>query len=205
VTIGPPATLRELVSRYSSAQLRTLDVALGLFAQKGVGGTSLQMIADALGVTKAAVYHQFQTKDAIVVGVVQVQLEPVEAIVEQAEASGSGEATRETLLGALLDVVVTNRRSLSTLQSDPVLFRQLNDYEPSLQLWTRLFRILVGADLDDRALVRISALSASLGVVAYPLVVDIDGELVRDELYRLMHPLVFGSRVSPQASALPAK
>ena len=205
MTIVPPATLRELVSRYTSAQLRTLDVARRLFAQHGVGGTSLQMIADALGVTKAAVYHQFQTKDAIVVGVVQVQLEPVEAIVEQAEASGSGEATREALLGALLDVVVTNRRSLSTLQSDPVLFRQLNDYPPSLQLWTRLFRILVGADLDDRALVRISALSASLGVVAYPLVVDLDGELVRDELYRLIHPLVFGSRVSPQASALPAK
>jgi AcrR family transcriptional regulator len=191
VATAPLATLRELSARYSAAQLRTIDVALGLFARHGVGGTSLQMIADALGVTKAAVYHQFHTKDAIVVAVVEVQLEPVEAIVEQAEASAPGVATREALLGALLDVVVANRRSLSTLQSDPVLFRHLNDYAPSLQLWTRLFRVLVGADLDDRALVRISALSASLGVVAYPLVVDLDSDLVRDELYRLMHPLVF--------------
>jgi hypothetical protein len=33
----------------------------------GVGGTSLQMIADAIGVTKAAVYHQFNTNEEIVV------------------------------------------------------------------------------------------------------------------------------------------
>jgi AcrR family transcriptional regulator len=32
-----------------------LDAALDLFAEHG--GTSLQMIADAIGITKAAVYH----------------------------------------------------------------------------------------------------------------------------------------------------
>src|SRR5262245_40190951 len=102
VATAPPATLRELAARYSPAQRKTVDVALGLFAHHGVGGTSLQMIADALGVTKAAVYHQFQTKDAIVLAVVEVHLEPVEAIVERAEASAPGVATREALLGALL-------------------------------------------------------------------------------------------------------
>jgi AcrR family transcriptional regulator len=30
-----------------------------------VSGTSLQMIAGAMGVTKAAVYHQFKTKEEI--------------------------------------------------------------------------------------------------------------------------------------------
>jgi AcrR family transcriptional regulator len=47
----------------SAAQTRILIAALNLFADHGVSGTSLQMIADALGVTKAAVYHQFKTKD----------------------------------------------------------------------------------------------------------------------------------------------
>ena len=40
--------------------------ALELFARNGVGGTSLRMIADELGVTKAAVYHQYNTKDEII-------------------------------------------------------------------------------------------------------------------------------------------
>ena len=37
------------------------------------------MIADAIGVTKAAVYHQFKTKDEIVVAVAEVDLLKLEA------------------------------------------------------------------------------------------------------------------------------
>jgi len=52
---------------YSPAQRRVATAAMELIAEHGVSGTSLQMIADALGVTKAAVYHQFKTKEAIVI------------------------------------------------------------------------------------------------------------------------------------------
>ncbi len=37
------------------------------------------MIADAIGVTKAAVYHQFKTKEEIVVAAVEVELARLEA------------------------------------------------------------------------------------------------------------------------------
>jgi AcrR family transcriptional regulator len=47
----------------TAAQTRVLDAALDLISEHGVSGTSLQMIADAVGVTKAAVYHQFKTKE----------------------------------------------------------------------------------------------------------------------------------------------
>ena len=50
----------------SAAQTRIIEAALREFARNGVGGTSLQMIADDIGVTKAAVYHQYKTKDEIV-------------------------------------------------------------------------------------------------------------------------------------------
>ncbi|NUR16364.1 MAG: helix-turn-helix transcriptional regulator, partial [Dermatophilaceae bacterium] len=45
---------------------RVIDAAVELFAEHGVSGTSLQMIADHLGVTKAAVYYQFHAKEDIV-------------------------------------------------------------------------------------------------------------------------------------------
>ena len=47
--------------------MRTLKAALDLFAEYGVGATSYQMIADAIGVTKGAIYHQFNTKDEIII------------------------------------------------------------------------------------------------------------------------------------------
>ena len=37
------------------------------------------MIADAIGVTKAAVYHQFKTKEEIVLAAAEVELAQVEA------------------------------------------------------------------------------------------------------------------------------
>ncbi len=44
---------------------RILDVALDLFIQQGFDGTSLREIAEQLGVTKAALYYHFESKDDI--------------------------------------------------------------------------------------------------------------------------------------------
>ena len=49
--------------------LATEDAALKLISEHGVSGTSLQMIADEMGVTKAAVYRQFKTKEEIVIAI----------------------------------------------------------------------------------------------------------------------------------------
>jgi AcrR family transcriptional regulator len=184
-------TLRDLAARYSTAQRRTIDAALALFADHGVGGTSLQMIADALGVTKAAVYHQFPTKEAIVRGVIEVQLQPLEQALEQAEAAGPSLRARQDLLAAVIDSVVKNRRALSTLQHDPVLFRVLEEHEPSRRMWVRLFSDLLGDHLNEPARVRAAVLSAAFGAVAHPFVIDLDNDSLREELLRVTSRLIF--------------
>lgn len=189
-TAGDP-TLQELAARYSPTQRRTIEVALQLFGVHGVGGTSLQMIADVLGVTKAAVYHQFATKDAIVVAVLEVELQPLEAALEVAEASPPGRRTREALLAAVIDAVVADRHSMSTLQADPVMFRTLGSHPPSIRMWRRLFAVLLGDAVDGPARVRASVLSAALGAVAYPNVADVDDATLREELLRITRTLVF--------------
>jgi AcrR family transcriptional regulator len=42
-----------------------LDAASNLFIDRGLGGTSMQDIADALGLTRTAVYYYFKNKEAI--------------------------------------------------------------------------------------------------------------------------------------------
>ena len=83
-------------SRTTAAQARIINAALELFARHGVGGTSLQMIADAVGVTKAAVYHQFNTKDEIILAAAEDELARLEAVVAAAERTFEerGPATR---------------------------------------------------------------------------------------------------------------
>lgn len=48
-----------------STRERILDVALDLFIEKGFDRTSLREIAEKLGVTKAALYYHFASKDDI--------------------------------------------------------------------------------------------------------------------------------------------
>jgi AcrR family transcriptional regulator len=49
----------------ASTRDRILDAALDLFTEKGFDGTSLREIAERLGVTKAALYYHFASKDDI--------------------------------------------------------------------------------------------------------------------------------------------
>jgi AcrR family transcriptional regulator len=183
-------SLRERAERYSAAQQRTVDTALELFADHGVGGTSLQMIADALGVTKAAVYHQFKSKDAIVQAVVDVTLAPIEDAVEEAEASGSSPKVRAALLSRVIDIAVARRRAVSTLQNDPVLVRWLGEYEPSRRMWARLFSEVLGDDLDDRGRVRAAVLSAAIGSVGHAFVTDVDDETLKTQLRDVTRRLI---------------
>src|ERR1700692_327445 len=107
----------------SAAQGRIIGAALDLFAQHGVGGTSLQMIADAIGVTKAAVYHQYNTKDEIVLAAAKAELERVDAVVRAAEAEPTRARARRTLVAGMVDLAVAHRRTVSTVLNDPVIVR----------------------------------------------------------------------------------
>jgi AcrR family transcriptional regulator len=49
----------------ASTRDRILDVALDLFVGKGFDGTSLREIAAQLGITKAAIYYHFSSKEDI--------------------------------------------------------------------------------------------------------------------------------------------
>ena len=97
----------------STAQARIISAALELFAENGVGGTSLQMIADAIGVTKAAVYHQYHSKDEIVLAAAKAELERVDAVVRAAEGEPTQARARKALVSGMVDLAVTNRSAPS--------------------------------------------------------------------------------------------
>ena len=120
----------------STAQARIISAALELFAQNGVGGTSLQMIADAIGVTKAAVYHQYNTKDEIVLAAAQAELERVDAVVRAAEAESTPAQARKTLVTGMVDLAVAHRRTVSTVLNDPVIVRFFAEHESFRPSWT---------------------------------------------------------------------
>jgi len=186
VATGPVAT-----PSHSAAQTRIIEAALDLFAEHGISGTSLQMIADALGVTKAAVYHQYNTKDEIVLAVAQVVLARLEAAVTAAEGERSRQRGREVLVSAMIDLAVERRRMASILQQDPVMLRFLQNHQPFRRVMARLNRVLMGAAPEPRARVQAAILAAAIaGAVTHPLVLDLDDESLRSQLLKQVRKLL---------------
>lgn len=178
---------------YSPAQLRVVRAAVELFSLHGVAGTSLQMIAGALGVTKAAVYHQFRTKEEIVVAAVDVELAAVDAALDRAEQLGGGPEAVEAVLAQVIENAVSRRRIVATLQHDPVVARLLAGHARFQRFMQRLAGVLVGDDDSPAARVRAAMIAAALGgAVVHPFVAGLDDETLRAELLRQARALVHG-------------
>lgn len=168
------------------AQTRILNAALDLIADHGVSGTSLQMIADAVGVTKAAVYHKFKTKEEIVIAVTETELAKLEDALEAAEAEQDPLQARKVLLTRVIDMAVKRRRWVRTLQNDPVIVRLLGEHEPFRQFISRLYGVLLDEHDDTEARISAALFSGAIaGTVMNPLVDDIDDATLRSALIHL--------------------
>jgi AcrR family transcriptional regulator len=172
--------------KLSAAQARVIAAALDLFGRYGVGGTSLQMIADEIGVTKAAVYHQYQTKDEIVLAAAETELTLLEGVVERAEAERSARRARDAAVAGIVDLSIDRRRTVGTILSDPVIVDFFADHEQFRDVMHRLRHLLMGDDVGPEATLRMVMLVAAIsGAVSSPLVVDLDDATLRAELLRL--------------------
>jgi AcrR family transcriptional regulator len=143
------------------------------------------MIADRIGVTKAAVYHQFRTKEEIVLAVAEVELARLETALNAAEAESTDAHARAVLLEQVIGLAVERRRWVQSLQNDPSIIRLLSEHEPFLDLMNRLYSVLNGEDASTETRVRTAILSAAFGgAVVHPLVADLDDETLKVELVR---------------------
>ncbi len=166
-------------------QARIVAAALELFAQRGVGGTSLQMIADAIGVTKAALFFQFRTKDDIVLAAAEDELARLELVLDSAETQPSRTKQRRVLLKGIVDLAVDRRRTVSVILSDPVVLRVFADHEGYRQVLDRLSGLL-GESADPHRHMQTAMFMAALsGAVMHPMLADVDDETLRSELFRL--------------------
>lgn len=163
----------------TSAQTRILDAAVDLIVVHGVVGTSYQMIADTVGITKAGVYRQFKTKEDLVIAVISRQLGQLEDALIVAELADGLPRAQALLLNTVIDLAVAERGKASALQFDPVFARLLSEHPPFQQFIERLYCVLVG-DHNDEGRIAAAMFSAALSVaVIHPASTNMDDESLR--------------------------
>jgi AcrR family transcriptional regulator len=82
----------------SDTREKIRSVALELFAERGYDKTSLREIAEHLGVTKAALYYHFKSKEDIVTSLFEDVRQEVENIIAWGELQPQTRATRQELI-----------------------------------------------------------------------------------------------------------
>jgi AcrR family transcriptional regulator len=100
-----------------------LNTARRLFAERGFDGTSLQLIADTMGVQKANVYYYFRTKAAILEALMEGSIAAFDALLAGAEKL-EGLQRREFLVDGFVKEVVANRALSPLNRIDPGLRRE---------------------------------------------------------------------------------
>lgn len=188
-----PATARGL------ARGRVLDAALALFAEHGVHGTSLQMIADRIGVSKAAVYYQFHSKEDIALEVLRPSIEDMARVIRIAEVLPEADQRRAVAVSGLLEMVVRNRDLAVFFYGDPVIDQIVLTQPEFSNVASRLRELIEGPDRKPADRIAYSVFFAGVGrAAADPDLADIDDNEMHAVLLSMSERILgHGSPVSP--------
>ncbi|MFI5888994.1 TetR/AcrR family transcriptional regulator [Actinoplanes sp. NPDC051513] len=155
--------------RRTDTRGRILSVGLRLFATQGYANTSLREIADELGVTKAALYFHFKTKEEILNGILLGHLDAINTMIEEAAPHVSTLAGREELLRRIAEYQAG--RSVYLVRLIRENFTEISNLPFGAEIkrsQRRLFEALAGPDatLVDRIRARTAFVAVQTAAVS---------------------------------------
>jgi AcrR family transcriptional regulator len=113
-----------------------------LFAQKGVQKTSLQEIADKLGITKPALYYHFASREDLLRSIVQPLIDAGQRFVAEQEKATAVEA--RALFEGYFDFHYEHRQDILLLLAELTTLAELGLIDVVLAWRARLTELLFG-------------------------------------------------------------
>ncbi len=145
---------------------RILRAALELFAEHGYGATSMRQIAEQLGITKAALYYHFDSKEDIVHALLADVERQVRDLADWADdQEPRPDLAREVLL-RWTDIMQTHGAALFRfiMSNRSVIEGFKTGHTGMIENIRRLQRILTpeGASVEDQLRIRLALMSVNL-------------------------------------------
>jgi AcrR family transcriptional regulator len=164
---GGPAAVRPR----GDTRERIQAVALELFAEQGYEKTSLREIAERLGVTKAALYYHFKSKEDIVRSFTEDYVHELDALIAWGRDQPPTEETRAALLAGYSDIVERRLEVLRFLEQNQAAVHHLmteHEGQDRKKLFRQQFEtlrdLLAPPDATLRDRVRASMAVVSVGL-----------------------------------------
>jgi AcrR family transcriptional regulator len=155
---------------------RLIDVAVDLFTRHSFAGTSLQMIADEMGFTKAAIYYHFRTREELLAAVVEPIFDQLSGIITSAESQRSADARADHMLRGYAELAVANRALVSVLACDPSVITLLHEQPHWSQLISRQLTLLAGDEQDPGGLIKATIALAGISSAVGPAWITVDDD-----------------------------
>ncbi|SHM96360.1 TetR/AcrR family transcriptional regulator [Cryptosporangium aurantiacum] len=129
---------------------RILDAATELFEQRGFAGTSIRDLAVRVGMTKAALYYHFPSKEEVLQALLTPFLDDIDRVIA---ATAAGQWTRAELVRRLITQMNERGEFLNSVLSDPSVKHAMFERLGMANRVASLLRVLAGSD-DPVALLR---------------------------------------------------
>jgi AcrR family transcriptional regulator len=103
---------------------RILQEATACFVARGYEGASMREIAEAVGITKAALYYHFQDKEDLFMAILNASLEEISAVLDRAGSSAQDVRGQiDTAMRGLLDLPAERRALIRVASQEMVHVR----------------------------------------------------------------------------------
>jgi AcrR family transcriptional regulator len=181
---------------------RIARLALARFRVGGFIGTSIADLAGALGVSKAAIYYHYRSKDALLHHLIDPLLDAIDVCIHD---HNQPRRTAQQLLSAYLAVLLAHREVVPLIATDvavlnhPTIGPRLHAQNQQLQ------SLLIGPNTD--AAVRLRA-EAAVGAIWRPLIAQPPLDLTSPAHQRILIDAAVAtlqpSRPTPDEEPVPA-
>lgn len=148
---------------------RIARLALARFRVGGFAGTSIADLAGGLGVSKAAIYYHYRSKDALLHRLIDPLLDATDACIQDHSTPAGSARTPRQLLEAYLAVLLAHREVVPLVVSDLAVLNH-PAIGPRLRVQNQqLESLLTAPDTSPSARLRAGA---ALGAIRRPLIAE---------------------------------